>query len=156
MARKATQDYNLAVRYPELLKEWHPTRNGDLTPWDVTHGSSRKVWWICHKGHEWDAVIFNRIKGIGCPYCSGNKVGEDNNLAVRYPDIAKEWHPTKNKALTPYNVTPRSGRKVWWRCKVGHEWDSIIANRTISKGCPYCSGKRVIKVAKEHFRIENS
>ena len=31
--------------YPHLVKEWHPTKNGDLTPKDVTYGSNKKVWW---------------------------------------------------------------------------------------------------------------
>ena len=36
--------------YPDLVKEWHPTKNGDLTPNDFTHGSGKKVWWLCPKG----------------------------------------------------------------------------------------------------------
>ena len=40
--------------YPELVKEWHPTKNGDLTPRDVTHGSKKKVWWLCQNIHEWN------------------------------------------------------------------------------------------------------
>jgi hypothetical protein len=30
-------------------------KNGDLTPEDVTPGSHKKVWWVCEKGHEWQA-----------------------------------------------------------------------------------------------------
>jgi hypothetical protein len=66
--------------YPELVKEWHPTKNGDLTPNNFTHGSHKKVWWKCNKGHEWNSIIYNRTKKTkprGCPYCSGRKkVGE--------------------------------------------------------------------------------
>ena len=39
----------------ELAKEWHPTKNGSLTPADLTLGSNKRVWWICSKGHEWQA-----------------------------------------------------------------------------------------------------
>ena len=62
--------------YPELVKEWHPTKNGDLTPKDVTYGSDKKVWWKCHKqdDHEWQASISKRtISGRACPVCSGLK-----------------------------------------------------------------------------------
>ena len=45
---------------PQLVAEWHPTKNRDLTPKDVTAGSNKKVWWQCEKGHEWEAVIASR------------------------------------------------------------------------------------------------
>ena len=145
MPRIATQDYNLAVRYPGLIKDWHPTKNGTLTPMDVLPASHKEAWWKCEKGHEWDARIANRtIIGQTCPYCSNKRVGTDYNLAVRFPAVAKEWHPTKNGNLTPFNFTPGSGRKVWWKCEKGHEWDARIANRaTLGRGCPYCSNKLV-------------
>ena len=62
--------------YPELVKEWHPTKNGDLTPEDFTYGSGKKVWWLCPKGHEWETKINKRTrkdKPTGCPNCSGKK-----------------------------------------------------------------------------------
>ncbi len=60
--------------YPHLVKEWHPTKNGELRPENFTHGSNEKVWWQCPKGeyHEWKATIHDRSKG-GCPFCSGRK-----------------------------------------------------------------------------------
>ena len=33
----------LLSSYPHLVKEWHPTKNGDLTPNDVTHGVEKKA-----------------------------------------------------------------------------------------------------------------
>ncbi|MFJ7851151.1 zinc-ribbon domain-containing protein [Peribacillus sp. NPDC097206] len=38
-------------------------RNVGLTPFDVFPNSSKKVWWICKKGHEWEARIYSRNKG---------------------------------------------------------------------------------------------
>lgn len=32
----------LSVTHPELAKEWHPTKNGILTPDDFTYGSQKK------------------------------------------------------------------------------------------------------------------
>ena len=101
--------------YPELVKEWHPTKNGDLTPKDVTHGSSKKIWWLCSKGHSHHSTVSNRTSknATGCPECSGNKVGKDNNLQALFPKIAKEWHPTKNGNLTPKDLTHGTSKKVW-------------------------------------------
>lgn len=135
----------LQITNPPLAKEWHPTKNGELTPAEVTARSKRKVWWICKKGHEWRARIFSRDNGHGCPYCSGRLATEENNLQVLYPDLAKEWHPTKNEHLKARNVKPFANRKVWWLCDKGHEWQAYIHHRTNGNPCPHCSGKRVSK-----------
>ena len=73
---RLSEKYNLEVANPELAAEWHPTKNGALTPSDVTPGSGKKVWWICQNGHEWETYIYNRKKGHGCPYCAGVKTYE--------------------------------------------------------------------------------
>ena len=133
------------TEFPHLVKEWHPTKNGDLRPEDVTHGSHKKVWWLCSIGHSYYSVVSNRTKNnTSCPYCSGNKVGDDNNLEFLYPEIAKEWHPTKNGKLTPRDITPNSTKRIWWLCSNGHSYDAKSNVRVSMKtNCPYCSGRRV-------------
>ena len=133
----------LIETYPELVKEWHPTKNEILTLQSITVGSKKKAWWRCSKGHEWEASILHRKNGRGCPYCKGKRpiIGE-TDLASVYPVLAKEWHPTKNGDLTPQSVTSGSNKKVWWQCEKNHEWQSTINNRTSNKNnCPYCSGR---------------
>ncbi|WP_306822131.1 zinc-ribbon domain-containing protein [Mesobacillus foraminis] len=46
----------------ELSQQWHPDKNGSLTPSDVTPGSGKKVWWVCKKAHEWEASIHHADK----------------------------------------------------------------------------------------------
>lgn len=60
---------NLTITHPNLAKEWHPTKNGDLLPTMVSKGQKRNVWWLGKCGHEWKAIITSRICGAGCPYC---------------------------------------------------------------------------------------
>ena len=73
--------------YPQLVKEWHPTKNGELTPDDITHGSGKKVWWLCTKGHSYEAKPNHRTgMKSNCPYCSGNRVNKENNFSVMFPD----------------------------------------------------------------------
>jgi len=136
-------DLSLSEQNPNLVKEWHTTKNDSLTPKDVTPGSSRKVWWKCEKGHEWEAIVHSRNKGIGCPYCAGKAVCEDNCLQTLKPELAKQWHPTKNERLTPRDVTPGNHKKVWWKCDKGHNWEAIVYSRSEGNGCPYCAGKAV-------------
>ena len=139
---------SLAETHPEVAKQWHPIKNVDLTPSDVTPGSNKKVWWKCNKGydHEWDAAIADRSKGKGCSVCSGHKVVLSNCLATVDPELAKEWHPTKNGKLTPSDVSNNSNKKVWWKCDKGndHEWDAPIYSRSNGRGCSVCRGRKVV------------
>jgi len=135
---KVTPEYNLAALYPEIANEWDASKNVDLSPFNVTPGSSKKVWWICPLGHSYESSIYGRKSGKGCPYCSGRYPSLENNLEANNPDIAQEWHPTRN-VLKPSRVTSGSGRRVWWQCSLGHEWKEPIWYRTINKyPCPYC------------------
>lgn len=68
----ASPETSLISVNPALAQQWHPEKNGELTPDKVTPGSNKKVWWTCSRGHEWQAVIHGRhSKGYGCPQCSG-------------------------------------------------------------------------------------
>lgn len=130
--------------YPELMIEWHPTLNHDLNPNNITIGSNKKCWWICNKGHEWNTICKDKR---GCPYCSNQKACKDNCLAITHPEIAKEWHPTLNNNLTPNDVTAGSGKRCWWLCSKGHEWNVVCKDRsgTSKNNCPYCSNQKVCK-----------
>jgi hypothetical protein len=138
--RYADKYHNLKKSHPEILNEWHPTKNGNLKPQDFTPRSGQKVWWKCSKGddHEWQSTIANRVSGNGCPVCSGRKTVKSNCLATINPELAKEWHPTKNGELTQHNVVPGSNKKVWWKCNSGHEWQAMIYDRNRGIGCPKC------------------
>jgi very-short-patch-repair endonuclease len=143
--QKTCADKSLQKIDPDLAKEWHPTLNGNLTPRDVSPKSGKKIWWICKNGHEWQSDVYSRSRGSGCPYCSGHRVGKDNNLSVMNTNLAKEWHPTKNLLLQPTQVTCNSHRKVWWQCSYGHEWEAAISSRNGGSGCPSCYKNRRFK-----------
>ena len=131
---------------PTLANEWNYERNNGLTPVDVMPNSDIKVWWKCNKGHEWQASIADRNSGRGCPYCAGKRILKGyNDLQTLNPTLASEWNYEKNNGLTPADVTPNSHKTVWWKCKEGHEWQTIIGNRHKGSGCPYCAGQKVLK-----------
>lgn len=128
---------------PVLAKEWNYEKNNGLTPVDVMPSSHKKVWWICSRGHEWQASISNRNKGNGCPYCAGQEVLTGyNDLQTINPILAKEWNYDKNNGLTPADVLLYSSKKVWWKCNKGHEWQATIYKRSKGSGCPVCNSER--------------
>lgn len=276
---------DLATVNPKLAAEWHPTKNGEMTPRDIAPSSNKRAWWLCSVcGHEWSATVNNRVKR-GCPRCNAvlqvsfpekaiahylriagfeiienyrpkwmerkeldiyipalrvaieydgevwhgrgrkdlnkdllclaNGVGlirvrepncppivgigpcytlpdrkeeslnsaiefifdalceeygaemresiqvdvrksrteiyelmelgrKSDSIAVSHSHLLTEWNPTKNGELTPEMLTKGSDRVVWWLCKNGHTWDDTVAHRVSGRGCPVCSGKRVI------------
>lgn len=138
--RKPTRKHNLLVAFPDIAKEWHPIRNGSLTPSDITPKSNRQVWWRCSEGHEWRSKLSNRTAlGQGCPFCAGNRPTKQNNFATLYPDLLSQWHWDKNAGIDPARIAPKSHKKVWWFCQYGHEWTATVAHRTGGTGCPYCA-----------------
>jgi hypothetical protein len=128
---------------PELVNEWDYEKNS-LLPSQVKHTSSKKAWWICHLGHSWEARIYTRSSGVGCPYCAGQAllVGF-NDLQSQRPDIAAEWDYDKNELL-PSQVTQNTKSYFWWKCEKGHSWRANVGNRNRGRtGCPVCAGKAV-------------
>lgn len=137
---------DLETVHPELASQWHPTLNVPLQPCDVMSGTRKKVWWRCEKGHEWQASVGSRVQGAGCPVCAGKVVlPGDNDMASRFPEVAAQWHETKNGRLRPEDVSAYSNRRVWWRCALGHSYRAPVSHRTMrGGGCPYCAGRRVL------------
>lgn len=129
----------------DLLCQWDTEANGALSPQTVSYGSGKKAWWRCEKGHTWQAVINSRSSGCGCPVCSGKKIlNGSNDLSTELPELAAQWHPTKNLPLTPGQVTRGSHWSVWWRCEKGHEWRAVIKSRADGCGCPICAGRKLL------------
>lgn len=82
--------------------DWEENQREGFTPQNITMGSIKQIHWVCAKEHKWQASPNNRSKGNGCPVCAGRKIEPGyNDFATIYPELVKEWHPTKNEDLTP-------------------------------------------------------
>ncbi len=138
------------INYPEIAREWHPTKNENVKIENVSACSNVKAWWKCSVcGKEWQATVNHRTVGnTGCPICSkkdsaAKKVkthAKRNNFADNYPLVAAEWHPTKNGEMKPEEFSSGSNKRVWWLCGFcGNEWEATINKRTTGRGCPICS-----------------
>ena len=136
---KASKQYSLHIINPGLAKEWHPSRNGNLNPRNVTPGSGKKVWWICAEGHEWEAAIYSRNRGSGCPICNKPTPADTSDISITDTELVREWHLTKNSGLNLRNLPPGFNRKVWWICEEGHEWEATVKSRMKGNDCPSCN-----------------
>lgn len=152
------KDNSILVHNPSLAMEWHPTKNGTLTPDKVSYGSRHKVWWLGKCGHEWQMAPNDRTqreyvdkrgwrhKPQGCPFCSGERVLKGfNDICTTNEEVVKEWHPTYNEGIKPQSYSAGSTKKVWWLCKnCRNEWQATICSRCANTkrrkptGCPAC------------------
>jgi hypothetical protein len=123
---------DLATVNPELAKEWHPTKNGDLTPDMVNVDSNRKVWWQLpyddpktgeHFDFEWEATVANRNKGMGCPF-----LNKDSELFKSGQDVLSESAQTET---TFDKGAPLDGVKVLSENAFDKPLDNTSINTTL-------------------------
>lgn len=154
---------DLQSQRPEIAAQWHPTKNGNVKPCDVTCGAEfidatgngkkdDKPWWICPLGHEWQAFVYSRTgsethKSTGCPYCANQFVWRGFNdfeymcIQKGLQRILDEWDYDAN-TLEPLEILFDSNRRVHWKCKHGHRWVTTTHHRVIDKSdCPCCYGR---------------
>ncbi len=140
MGHRIYRGYNdLASRYPALGAEWSE-RNAPKKADEVSPRSVERVWWKCRVcGYEWKAVIVSRVKGASCPVCADRVVKEGiNDLETTDPRILNEWDYDRNK-VKPTEVSRKSYRICWWKCRKGHRWRAKIADRVLDhEPCHIC------------------
>lgn len=147
---RKTQKNWLADTLPEIASQWHPTRNGKLTPADVVWDSQRPVWWLAECcGYEWEETPRSRDKydRLHCPQCK-TILG---SLAWQDPGLAAEWSTTN--PLAAWNVRPHASTAFVpeWICatETKHVWRSPLSSRSSGSECPECKvvGKSRVELA---------
>lgn len=125
---------SLAALRPEISIQWHPTKNGYLTPKDVPCGTNKEVWWKCpkHKEHSYKDKIANRTRlHTNCPYCSNNRI------LIGFNDM---W--TTNPILASMLLNIEDGYKYTQGSKVRVDWRC--------SGCNISIKNKKIHVIKKH------
>ena len=133
---------DLATTHPHLAAEWHPTKNINLAPTDVTAGSNKNVWWLGKCGHEWKISPNHRSKGNDCYQCLGRKKSSRQELLSSHK-VFTEIHPSLNKEVKLDKLLLRSNKSLWWLGKCGHEWFAKVSSRTLGQGCAVCHGNQI-------------
>ncbi len=147
---KSRKSKSLLKLFPDIAKEWHPTKNDRLLPSMVSYGTPKKVWWKCPHGHEYRMEVYTRtVLKCNCPICNKKKVlkgyNDLENWCVKHNrrDLLLEWDARNDKSPSEY--FPHSDHKVWWKCqKCGYQWEAKIDSRTrMHAGCPKCGIKSI-------------
>lgn len=130
---------SIAVKYPEIAKEWDYEKNGQIKPEYITCGAHRKYWWKCSNNHSYECSPRNRIEGRGCQICSGfNYIKGINDLETKYPNIAKLWDYELNE-IKPCDIKYTNDKTYWWKCDKGHSYKAQIQTLVKYNGCIGCS-----------------
>ena len=133
---------DLATVFPDIAEQWDYENNAGKTPQDVCAHTTQYANWICPRGHRWSAMINDRSKGSGCPFCAGRlPIPGETDLATVFPDIAEQWDYENNEGRTPRDVCAYTTTQYAnWICPRGHRWSAMIYHRAKGSGCPFCAG----------------
>lgn len=145
--KKVILGYNdFATLCPNLLKEWDFSKNV-ISPYEITKGSNKKVWWICKKGHEWKTSIAHRTRdNTKCPYCTNEKILKGFNDLETWcnkkdrMDILKRWDYDKN-IVKIFEIAHTTNKKYWFRCPNGCSYSRAVSKEIIAQSCPICHKK---------------
>ena len=144
--KKVLTGYNdLKFNNSKLADEWNYDRNNNLLPEMIATNSNKRVWWICDKGHEWEATISSRnYNNSGCPVCGNKKLLKGyNDLVTTNPSVLLDWNYQKN-TIDPSDELPTDKKKIcFWKCHIcGYEYTKSIYNKVRSPRCPKCRNKK--------------
>ena len=124
--------YKPIAFYPDLIKDWDFKKNEKNSPYELTAGSSKKVWWKCSVcGEEKEMSPNSRMKRT-CSSCDTKRrieklIAEKGSFESNYPEKALDWDKEENGGLLPSQVTAGSNITVKWKCHVcGYQWKGKV------------------------------
>jgi hypothetical protein len=163
--KKTIREESFGYLYPRLMKDFVQELNPGIDPWSLSPRSHTKIVWKCYLNPNhptWTTALRKRtIRNHGCGHCSERFVTRESSFAAKSPELLKEFdydHP-QNKGIDPYALTPRSDRRVGWRCQnCNHTWCTTVRARVVDgSACSRCSPVHVsrleIKIASEIYKL---
>ena len=165
--------------FPDVWRQIHPSRNGDIDVSSLTCGSDKKLVWLCQENkerrpkgckceHAWEAWVHRRCAKVkrhrsGCPFCAGNAVCECLSIAKLQPELMQYWCSSLNAELDPKAIGPGSSKRAWWEhvCVDGYlHRRYLLVNGVVSRfkktgrfPCKYCAGyEQSVRYAKHRAR----
>lgn len=111
------------------VREFIKSRNWKLDPnWEYVNNST-KFGVECSKGHRWQPIWANLLKGCDCPYCAKHRVEEEHVrkfIEDKGGKVSEEWKFNSAKSVFILKCVKRHHFYTCWdKIRIGH-W------------CPYC------------------
>ena len=124
---------NFSTHDIELMHRIAHERRGECLS-SIYLGSSGKLRWRCHEGHEWEAAPNPIINGSWCPVCNRGW-GHHRRLSI---EIMREAAADRGGAClsTTYK---NSLHRLRWRCARGHTWEALPGNVLGGAWCHRCA-----------------
>jgi hypothetical protein len=149
-------------------KNWDYKKNKSIKPWEVFKSKGKVKFWFkcdnCH--HSFDSVLYNiskknKKKRTWCPYCSNQKMCENNEdkhcitcynksfasfdeLTTNGKKKVDCWDYNKNKDK-PWEVFKYCNEKFWFKCdNCPHSFESGLSSiSSQNRWCPYCPNQKL-------------
>ncbi|ARU45895.2 zinc-ribbon domain-containing protein [Corynebacterium silvaticum] len=147
---KKTAGANLLKNSDSRYADWWDHDRNPPELWETAKLKSRKeAWWRCPADHSFQRRISDVTGSHSspCPTCReaaaetrkrrADEAAEDPLSTRLTPEIASQWHPTKNEKFKLSTISPNSRRVVWW---CGHEFQATPRERDKYERlrCPEC------------------
>lgn len=142
---KRCQTFGWFLEQNNMMSYWDYNKN-TVDMYDINAQINKKIWIKCQQNKDhpsYEITGGHFYFGNRCPYCVGKKVIPQESLIGYYPDIIKIWS-NKNKNF-PDAYTPRSNKKVWWKCENQIHKDFYKAISVMERDgfhCPKCSEEK--------------
>lgn len=139
-----------------LEKYWDYDRN-TVDPFKIPTQSSSKVWIKCATNLKHGSnkmTVSNFTLGNRCQYCSHKKIHMSESLGSKNLEVFNIWSDKNKKS--PYEYSPMSGTKVWWKCRCGEHEDyqrTVACSSKKEFRCPQCVRERTESFLQEKVRV---
>ena len=141
--------YNKSFASHEKSKYWSD-KNGDVKPRQVFKSSGIKYWFDCCHQFKTSLNSITGMQSCWCPYCAKKRLCENEECQTCFEksfdshEKSKYWSD-KNSDVKPRHVFKSSGKKYWFNCNCGHQFESDLCGITglQSSWCSYCANKQL-------------
>ena len=119
-----------------------------------TYSSTKKLKYVCSKGHRNSMIVCNWVKGKRCPECSKEKMGI--NRRIDFNTIIKSFESEGYVLLSDGLHYSNNRHKLDYICPRGHKHNISWTKWQQGERCYYCNGsvKKTIEDVREGFEKE--
>jgi hypothetical protein len=139
---------DITTTHPTIAAEIHPDYAKGHPPARISAGSEVRPEWLCPTcGRTYKMTAYDRTHGEGCDPCRRARLrASKDNLAVTHPQIAAQWHPSRNNGPGPEEYTHGSNEVVIWLCQTSaaHWYPQRIDRKVAGYGCSLCSSRQLV------------